>query len=144
MQSVSENLCYDSVRDATTNCNFESCYKLLENVNGLYTSPQKSNEPYTFCSSFTFFTSSNVEAFYTTVDRFTATLIAMNLSRQIHQKFLKQKEQSTTYTWITVLLTKNELDGLQYICGYVIKHLIKNLKFTVITKLINIKLSLLF
>ena len=54
--------------------------------------------------------------------------MAMNLARQIHQEFLKQKEQSTTRTQKTVLLTKNELDGFQYLCGYIVKNLIKKLK----------------
>ena len=44
-----------------------------------------------------------------TLDHFTATVMAVNLARQIHQKFLKQKEQSTTHTQNTVPLTKNEL-----------------------------------
>ena len=62
-----------------------------------------------------------------TLDHFTATLMAVNLARQIHQKFLKQKEQSTTHTQNTVSLTKNELDGFQYLCGCVVKNLIKKL-----------------
>ena len=63
-----------------------------------------------------------------TLDHFTATLMAVNLARQIDQKFLKQKEQSTTHTQNTVPLTKNELDGFQYLCGCVVKSLIKKLK----------------
>ena len=66
--------------------------------------------------------------------------MTMNLARQIHQEFLKQKEQSTTLTQKTVPLTKNELDRFQYLCGYVVKNLIKKLKITKITKLSNIKL----
>ena len=50
---------------------------------------QKSNDPDAFYSS---------ETFFTTLDHFTANLMAMNLARQIHQEFLKQKEQSTTHT----------------------------------------------
>ena len=89
---------------------------------------QKSNDPAAFYSSFTSLISSNAEIFFTRLDHFTATLMAMNLARQIHQEFLKQKEQSTTRTQKTVLLTKNELDGFQYLCGYVVKNLIKKLK----------------
>ena len=51
--------------------------------------------------------------------------MTMNLARQIHQEFLKQKEQRTTLTQKTVPLTKNELDRFQYLCGYVVKNLIK-------------------
>ena len=109
---VSENLCYNkSIRNAARNYDFESCDKLLENVNGLYMKLQKSNDPDAFYSSFTSLTSSDVETFSTTLDHFIATLMAMNLVRQIHQEFLKQKEQSTTLTQKTVSLTKNELDG---------------------------------
>ena len=40
-----------------------------------------------------------------------------------------------------MLLTKNELDGFQYLFGYVVKNFIKKtLKITKITKLSNIKL----
>ena len=59
---------------------------------------QKSNDPDAFYSSFTFLISSNAETFLTTLDHFTATLVVMNLARQLHQEFLKQKEQSTTHT----------------------------------------------
>ena len=98
-RSVSENLCYnDSIRNAARNYNFESCDKLLENVYGLYMRLQKSNDPDAFYSSFTFLISSNAETFLTTLDHLTATLMAMNLARQLHQEFLKQKEQSTTHT----------------------------------------------
>ena len=43
---------------------------------------QKSNDPDAFYSS---------ETVFTTLDHFTANLMAMNLARQIHQEFLKQK-----------------------------------------------------
>ena len=46
--------------------------------------------------------SSNAETFSTTLDHFTATLMSMNLARQIHQEFLEQKERSTTHTQNTV------------------------------------------
>ena len=68
---------------------------------------------------------SNAETFFTTLDHFTATLMSMNLARQIHQEFLKQKGWSTTHTQKTVPLTKTQLDGFQYLCGYVVKNLIK-------------------
>ena len=140
-RSVSENLCYnDSIRNTSGNYNFESCDKLLENVNGLYMRLQESDDPDAFYSSFTSLISSNAETFLTTLDHFTATVMAINLARQIHQKFLKQKDQSTSHTQKTLPLTKNELDGFQYLCGYAIKNLIKNLKTTKITKLSNIKL----
>ena len=106
LQSVSENLCYsDSVRDTARNYNFESCDELLENVNGLKYQATKSNDPDAFYSSFTSLISSNTETFFTALVHFTATIMAMNLARQIHQEFLKQKEQST------------KLDGFQYSCG---------------------------
>ena len=38
---------------------------------------------------------------------------------------MKEKEQNTTHTQKTVPLTKNELDGFQYVCSYVFKHLTK-------------------
>ena len=98
-RSVSENLCHnDSIGNAARNYDFESCDKLLENVSGLYMRLQKSNDPAAFYSSFTSLISSNAEIFFTRLDHFTATLMAMNLARQIHQEFLKQKEQSTTHT----------------------------------------------
>ena len=77
---------------------------------------KKSNDPDAFYSS---------ETFVTALDHFTATLMAMNLARQIHQEFLRKKEQSTTHTQKAVPLTKNELDGSQYFCGYVVKKFIK-------------------
>ena len=89
---------------------------------------QKSNDPDALYSHFTSLISSNAEIFFTTLDHFTVTIIAMNLVRQMHQEFLKQKEQSTTHIQKTVPLTKNELDGFQYLCGYVVKNLIKKLK----------------
>ena len=80
--------------------------KLLKNVNVLYMSWQKLNDPDTFHSSFTSLISSNAETFFTTLGHFTATLMAMNLARQTHQEFLEQKEQSTTHTQKTVPLPK--------------------------------------
>ena len=59
---------------------------------------QQSNDHDTFYSSFTSLISSNAETFFITLDHFTATLMEMNLARQIYQEFLKQKEQSTTHT----------------------------------------------
>ena len=53
---------------------------------------KKSNDPDAFYSSFTSLTFSNAETFFTTLDHFTATLMEMNLARQIYQEFLKQKE----------------------------------------------------
>ena len=38
---------------------------------------------------------------------------------------MKEKEQNTTHTQKTVPLTKYELDGFQYLCSYVFKHLTK-------------------
>ena len=89
---------------------------------------QKSNDSDAFYSSFTSLISSNAETIFTTLNHFAATLMAMNLARQIHQEFVEQKEQSTTHTQKTVPLTKNELDGFQYLGGYVVKNLIKKLK----------------
>ena len=82
-QSVSENLCYNSV---------------------------KSNDPDAFYSSFTSLISSNAKTFFKTLDHFTATFMATNLARQIYQEFLKQKEKGTSHTQKTVPLAKNELD----------------------------------
>ena len=60
-QSVSDNLCYkDSIRNAAINCDFESCDKLLKNVNDLFMNLQKSNDPDTFYSSFTSLISSKI------------------------------------------------------------------------------------
>ena len=89
---------------------------------------QKSNDPDAFYSSCTSLIFSNTERFFTTMDHFSATLTAMNLARQMHQEFLKQKKQSTTHTQKAVPLTKNELDGFQYLCGYVAKNLINKFK----------------
>ena len=89
---------------------------------------QKSNDPVEFYSSFTSLITSNAEIFFTALDHFTATLMAVNLARQIHEEFLRQKEQSTTNTQKIVYLTKNELGGFQYLCEYIAKNLIKNLK----------------
>ena len=94
-RSVSENLCHnDSIGNAARNYDFESCDKLLENVSGLYMRLQKSNDPDAFYSSFTSLISSNAEIFFKRLDHFTATLMAMNLARQIHQEFLKQKNKA--------------------------------------------------
>ena len=66
-RSVSENLCYnDSVRNAAGDCNYESCDKLLKNVNSLYMRLKKSNDPDEFYSSFTSLISSNAETFFRT------------------------------------------------------------------------------
>ena len=46
---------------------------------------KKSNDPDAFYFSFTSLISSNAETFFTALDHFTATLMAMNLVRQIHQ-----------------------------------------------------------
>ena len=94
-RSVSENLCHnDSIRNAARNYDFESCDKLLENVSGLYMRLQKSNDHDAFYSSFTSLISSNAEIFFKRLDHFTATLVAMNLARQILQEFLKQKNKA--------------------------------------------------
>ena len=128
-QSGSENLCYkDSVRNATRNYDFESYNKLLENVNHLYMRLQKSNDPDAFYSSCTSLIFSNTERFFTTMDHFSTTLTAMTPARQIHQEFLKQKKQSTTHTQKALPLTINELDGFQYLCGYVAKNLLNKFK----------------
>lgn len=49
-------------------------------------------------------------------------------TRQIHQEFLKQEEQSTTHTQKEVPPTKNELDAFRYLRGYLVKNFIKNFK----------------
>ena len=125
-QSVSDNLCYkDSIRNAAINCDFESCDKLLKNVNDLFMNLQKSNDPDTFYSSFTSLISSKTETIFTTLVHSTATLMAINLARQKHQELLKENEQST-HTQKAVRLTKNEINtAFQYLCGYVVKNLIK-------------------
>ena len=128
-RSVSKNLCYnDSTRNTSRNYDFESCDKLLENVNGLYMRLQESNDPDAFYSSITSLISSNAETFLKTLEHFTPTFMAINLARQIHPEFLIQKDQSTTHTQKTVSLTKNELDRFLYLCGYAIKNLMKKLK----------------
>ena len=52
---------------------------------------QNSNDPDTFYSSFTSFISSNAETFFTTLDHFTATLMANNLGRQVTLRFSDTK-----------------------------------------------------
>ena len=46
---------------------------------------QKSNDPDAFYSSFTSLISSNAETILAKLNHFAATLMAMNLARQIHQ-----------------------------------------------------------
>ena len=138
-QSVSDNLCYkDSIRNAAINCDFKSCDKLLKNVNDLFMNLQKSNDPDTFYSSFTSLISSKTETIFTTLVHSTATLMAINLARQKHQELLKENEQST-HTQKAVRLTKNEINtAFQYLCGYVVKNLIKKkLRIIKIIKLSN-------
>ena len=71
---------------------------------------KKSDDPDTFYYSCTSLISSNAETFFKTLDRSTATLMAINLARQIHQEFLKEKERSTTHTQKIVPLIKNVLN----------------------------------
>lgn len=109
--SVSDNFCYkDSVRVAAINYDCKGCDKLLENANGLYMNLKKSDDPNTFYYSCTSFISSNTEIFFTTLNRSTATLMAINLARQIHQDFLKEKERNTTHNQKIVPLIKNVLN----------------------------------
>ena len=109
--SVSDNFCCkDSVRVAAINYDCKGCDKLLENANGLYMNLKKSDDPNTFYYSCTSFISSNTETFFTTLNRSTATLMAINLARQIHQDFLKEKERNTTHTQKIVPLIKNVLN----------------------------------
>ena len=89
---------------------FFSKVKQSVSENFCYNNSVISNDPDAFYSSFTSLISSNAKTFFKTLDHFTATLLATNLARQIHQEFLKQKEQGTTHTQKTVPSTKNELD----------------------------------
>ena len=85
VKPVSDNVCYnDSVRDAVNNYNFESCDMSLDDGNGLNVSLQMSNNPDVFYSSFTSLIFSNANFFFTTVDHFIVTLMAMNLVRQMY------------------------------------------------------------
>ena len=85
VKPVSDNFCYnDSVRDAVNNYNFESCDMSLDDGNGLNVSLQMSNNPDVFYSSFTSLIFSNANFFFTTVDHFIVTLMAMNLVRQMY------------------------------------------------------------
>ena len=52
----------------------------------------------------------------------------MNLARQIHQEFLKQKGWSTTHTQKTVPLTKTQLDGFHIYVDMLLKIWLKKLK----------------
>ena len=55
---------------------------------------QQSNDHDTFYSSFTSLISSNAETFFIKLDHFTATLMAMNLARQIYTSRISQTKRT--------------------------------------------------
>ena len=98
-RSVPENICHNNfIRNAARNYDFESCDKLLENVNGQYMRLKSQMTLMHFIPVLLLLYPQMQKHFLQHQNNFTATLMAMNLARPIQQEFPKQKEQSTTHT----------------------------------------------
>ena len=70
---------------------------------------QKLNDPDTFYYSFNSLVSSKADAFFTTLNQLTVSVMVMDLEKQMQQEFLKEKERGTTPTQKALPKTKNEL-----------------------------------